>query len=86
MDLPDQGALAEPGGPGERPQGAARQEAAPADPGPAQDAQAEPRLGTRGAHAAAGPAGEAAAVPQRRETRYASAPQARNKGRTIKAL
>lgn len=72
LDCPDQGALAVPGGPGERSEGAAPQEAAPADPGSAQGAQAEPRLGARGTHAAAGPAGEAAAVPQRREKRYTS--------------
>lgn len=84
--LPDQGALAEPGGPGEQSQGTAPQEAAPADPGSAQDAAAEPRLGTCGAHAAAGPAGEAAGVPQHREERYTSTLEEWEKEKTIKAL
>lgn len=46
-------------------QGAALEEAASADPGSDEGAQAEPGLGADGAPAAPGPAGEAAALPQR---------------------
>lgn len=67
---PDQTPLAVRGGARGKRQGAAPEEAAPADPRSAEGAQAEPGLGADGAPAAPGPAGEAAALPRRRKERY----------------
>ena len=52
-------------------QRAAPEEAAAADQGSVEGPQAEPGLGAGGSAAAPGPAGEAAALPQHREERYA---------------
>lgn len=66
---PDQAALALWGGAGARHEGAAPEEAAPADQGSAEGSEEESRLWTGGSPAAPGPAGEPAALPEHWEER-----------------